>query len=132
MEMEVGIVQMKPFIAQLQPVTVQAEAAIVQTGPVIVKAMRVKVETGATVSSWRLLFGPRILEEVKPAIFSSAEEIGDAIAVPIYGGRAHIVSFDVSLTEPALIAHDPRTVTGVDLAEQVGVRRVDQQIEFAV
>ena len=73
-----------------------------------------------------------VLQEVEMPVFGAAEEVGDAVGVEIDNRGADVVPFDVSLGDRAGMAEDPVAVALVDLLEQVGVGRVEQQVELAV
>ena len=65
--------------------------------------------------------GARVPQEVKPAVFGAAEEVGDAVAVEVDGGGADVVAFDVRRGERAGVLEDPLAVARLQPA--AGSRR---------
>ena len=65
-------------------------------------------------------------------ILRAAEEVGDAIAVEIDGGRADVVALDVLLHQRTHVLEEPLTIARLHLAEKIRVGGIEEQIEFAV
>src|ERR1041384_609650 len=69
---------------------------------------------------------------VEPSVLRAAEEIGDAVAVEVHRRRADVVAFNVLFDEQAHVLKEPLSIGAGGLAQEVGVGRIQQDVELAV
>jgi hypothetical protein len=90
--------------------------------------------TTSTVVFWshEELLGLWILQKIEAAVFGTDEEVGEAVGVPIDGGGAGVMAFDVAVTDIAFIGKQHEAVALARLAQKLGVFAVDEDVLVTV